>query len=221
MYNPEYARAYYLKNKAKILARISTYGNRYKRDYARAYYLRNREKILAQSSVWAKANPEKRRAIGRRASKKHQYHKTSDKCRTFKRWQAMMARCYNPKHLNFHRYGGRGIVVCDQWHDHKVFVSDMGICPPGMTLDRIDNSQGYQPGNCRWATMKQQQNNRSNNRFVTCNGAVMAVSLAADCLGVKRNGLLSWTRRHPDYCGDVNRLQLVQSGNRSFYRLKL
>lgn len=64
-----------------------------------------------------------------------------------------------------------GITVCDRWRSFENFLADMGERPsPAHTIDRIDNSKGYEPGNCRWATMKEQQNNRTNNRIITFQG---------------------------------------------------
>lgn len=80
-------------------------------------------------------------------------------------WRGMMARCYDPKHHAFKNYGGRGITVCDSWHDPRTFVAwieqNLGSRPEGMTLDRWpDNDSGYGPGNVRWATRSQQGQNR-------------------------------------------------------------
>lgn len=91
----------------------------------------------------------------------------------------MRGRCTNPNTPNFQNYGGRGIRVCDRWNDgdgtlsgFACFLADMGERPDGLTLDRIDNDKGYEPGNCRWATWTQQQNNRRSNIDVE---AVMAL----------------------------------------------
>ena len=77
-------------------------------------------------------------------------------------YKGLFSRCYNPKNKNYHRYGGRGITVCDRWSAQDGFwrfVKDMGERPEGTSLDRIDNSKGYSPDNCRWATYKMQNNN--------------------------------------------------------------
>lgn len=81
-------------------------------------------------------------------------------------WEAMKRRCYSPNAKKYPRYGGRGITVCDRWlgkDGFANFLADMGRRPPKLTLDRIDNDGNYEPSNCRWATQKIQQNNRSDN----------------------------------------------------------
>lgn len=79
-------------------------------------------------------------------------------------WSNMMTRCYNPNFRQFKDYGGRGIAVCDRWHDVRLFVEDIerliGSRPPGMTLDRINVNGNYEPGKVRWATYSEQRRNR-------------------------------------------------------------
>ena len=85
-------------------------------------------------------------------------------------WAQMRQRCNCSANKDFHRYGGRGITVDSRWDDFLQFVADMGERPDGATLDRIKNSKGYSPENCRWATNAEQQNNKRANVRITYNG---------------------------------------------------
>lgn len=79
---------------------------------------------------------------------------------TYVSWYSMKTRCLNPNAASYARYGGRGIRVCTRWMQFENFLADMGMRPVGTTLDRIDRFGNYEPGNCRWATPRQQRLNQ-------------------------------------------------------------
>jgi len=88
-------------------------------------------------------------------------HAAGGHSRTYRIWAGMRQRCGNPKHHKYRDYGGRGIKVCDAWRTFAGFHADMGDPPSeDLSIDRIDNDRGYEPGNCRWATILEQARNR-------------------------------------------------------------
>lgn len=107
--------------------------------------------------------------------------------RTYSSWQSMLDRCRNSKSKDYARWGGRGIAVCDRWTAFENFLSDMGERPMGTTLDRYPNPDGnYEPGNCRWATPKQQARNRRDLvKVKTAAGEIPLVEHAA-ALGISK-----------------------------------
>lgn len=103
---------------------------------------------------------------------------------TYRIWTTMKSRCLNPKFNTYRFYGALGVRVCDRWlESFDNFVADMGMRPKGKWLDRFPNKEGnYEPGNCRWATVIEQQNNKRNNVFIT--------------VGLETKTIAQWARDH-------------------------
>lgn len=80
---------------------------------------------------------------------------------TYTSWKTMHNRCADPNATGYEYYGGKGIKVCERWRSFEAFLTDMGVRPEGRTLDRIDGSRDYEPGNCRWASPFEQTHNRT------------------------------------------------------------
>jgi hypothetical protein len=107
-------------------------------------------------------------------------------------WWSMHVRCYNKKNKRYHRYGGRGIKVCERWNSFENFVADMPPRPEGFSIDRIDNDKDYEPGNCRWADSKTQGNNTSQTRFYEYKGERLSITQLAEKYALKAATL--WIR---------------------------
>ena len=125
------------------------------------------------------------------AATKHGQANEGKKTRAYVSWVNMKQRCYNPNRPDYRYYGGRGVTVCDRWQEsYANFYDDMGDCPDGHTLDKIDNSKGYSPENCRWADRWLQSNNRDYNVLVEYRG--------------KKQTIGQWARELPIYISTKN-----------------
>lgn len=100
-------------------------------------------------------------------------------------WSTMLYRCENPKYKRYKDYGGRGITVCERWHDINNFIEDMGPKPTSKhQLDRIDVNGNYEPGNCRWATVKENMRNTRANRYISYEGKTLSLVEWAEITGL-------------------------------------
>lgn len=101
-------------------------------------------------------------------------------------WRGMINRCCNPRQGSFKRYGALGVSVSPRWMKFENFLSDMGDRPSDdHSIDRFPDKGGnYEPGNCRWATLKQQANNTKSNHVIECDGRSMTVAQWSDELGI-------------------------------------
>lgn len=108
---------------------------------------------------------------------------------TYETWCKMRRRCNDAKDDHFKFYGARGISVCEQWRDFLTFLHDMGERPAGMCLGRINNDGNYEPGNCRWETMRQQANNTRSNRRLELDGEIHTMAEWARKLGLTQGAL--------------------------------
>lgn len=106
-------------------------------------------------------------------------------------YRSMMSRCYNPKTANYEIYGGRGIKVCEEWHNIENFEKwvEQSNFKKGLTLDRIDTNGNYEPSNCRWATKAEQANNKTNTIVIEWNGEAHTISEWAEITGISRSTL--------------------------------
>jgi hypothetical protein len=127
--------------------------------------------------------------LKRKEALSHGHCKHGAMSRTYRAWSDMRTRCRNPKNEEFKNYGGRGIIVCERWAVFENFLTDMDEVPPGLTIERTDNNGNYQPGNCRWASNQEQQNNKRNNRRIEFRGEVFTIAQWAKRLGLPDSSL--------------------------------
>jgi hypothetical protein len=111
---------------------------------------------------------------------------SGQKTREYRAWRAMKTRCTCPSQRLWHRYGGRGIKISPEWeHSFEQFLSDMGNCPPGCSLDRIDNDGNYEKSNCKWSSHEEQCAHTSQTVLLTYNGKTQPAPVWAKELGFK------------------------------------
>ncbi len=132
-----------------------------------------------------------------KSNSKHGGCRRSGHAPEFDVWVGMNSRCHNPSYPAFYRYGGRGISVCEKWHhSYANFISDMGRKPtPSHTIERLNNNGNYEPSNCKWATRKEQANNRRTNHFMTHAGKTLTASQWSEILGIHSLTLVARSKR--------------------------
>lgn len=191
-----------LEQVSEVRSRLVTTknGNTYRRQYAdyRCSYCDKVIEILVFSVKQVKSCGCQRKRLISESQTRHGMEGSA----TYYSWDNMVQRCTNPRRKEFNSYGGRGITICDQWlNSFEAFLADMGERPIGYSLDRIDNSKGYEPGNCRWADRKIQQRNTRQNRILAIDGISLCVSAWAEQPGASKDATIrsrlrkGWTER--------------------------
>lgn len=116
----------------------------------------------------------------------HGHRRYGKSSKTLMAYEKAKSRCNNPNDARYRTYGERGIKMCDRWmQGFSNFLADMGECPEGLTLERIDNNSGYTPGNCRWATREDQAKNKTNNVIVYHEGERLILADFARLMNVE------------------------------------
>lgn len=105
----------------------------------------------------------------------------------YRTWASIKQRCYNKKTSNYERYGGRGIIMSNEWkYSYIAFFKDMGIAPSqNHSIDRVDNSKGYSKENCRWATIEDQVRNKRNTVFISNGDSKISIPEICQRYGIK------------------------------------
>lgn len=117
--------------------------------------------------------------------------------RVYRVWRHMLDRCENQTHNRYPQYGGRGIQVCEEWHNAKEFIewAYTNGYTDNLQIDRIDTNGNYEPNNCRFVTCKENNRNKRNNRKITLDGITLTVTEWAEQTGIKRKTIYERLRR--------------------------
>lgn len=131
--------------------------------------------------------------------------------RLYSLWGSMVHRCENKKRDSYQRYGGRGITVCEEWHDANLFMdwAENNGYKPGLQLDRIENDKGYSPDNCRWVTAKENARNTRRNRHLTINGEKKTVAEWCEIYDVSPYTVYWWIKKK----GESHAVMMIQERN--------
>lgn len=142
-------------------------------------------------------------------------------------WIAMRQRCNNPNNYNYKNYGAKGIKVCDEWNKDYISFYEWAMSvgyqensKSKLTIDRIDNSKGYNPNNCRFLTIQEQQNNKTNNHLITLNGETHTVTQWAKILDINVQTIFSRIRKGLTAEEILskkrkNKIEVIQSANKN------
>jgi hypothetical protein len=158
--------------------------------------LSDRLKLAGQQGASTPCRPNhsnlfRRYAMATPHGSKHPLYKHGHKARaggsgTYNSWRSIIGRCCNPNQRSYKMYGAKGVTVCARWRESFVnFLEDMGPRPEGTSIDRIDNSLGYEPSNCRWSTRVEQSRNRSFARKISYAGKSQCLAEWADEYQIK------------------------------------